>query len=201
MAVADGFGDVAFQDGLGAGQVGDGARHAQYAGEGAGGHSVAVHGVLEAVECALVGPGVPAQLAGVHLRVAVHSLLVAEAFGLALAGGDDARTDDGRGLAGLAGGEGVDFHGEGLDVQVYAVEQRAGEALEVALHVAGGAGARPCGVVVVAARAGVHAGHEHEGSGVGDGVRGPGDGDSPVLDGLPQHFQDGPRELREFVEV
>ena len=62
------------------------------------------------------------------------------------------------------------------------------------------AGALVGEVAVIAARAGVHRGHQHEPGRVGERGRGPRDGDPAVLQGLAQDLEDVLSELRQLVE-
>ncbi len=85
-------------------------------------------------------------------------------------------------------------------MDVDAVEQRAGDAPDVALYLRGRAAALAHGVVVEAARAGVHRGREHEGGREGQRHRGAADGHAPVFEGLAQHLKNGAVELGQLVE-
>ena len=85
--------------------------------------------------------------------------------------------------------EAVERHGEYLHLQVDAVEQRSRNAVEILLHGSGGAGALFGGMVVVATRAGVHAGYEHEAGGIVDGVFRPCHGDMAVFERLTHHLE------------
>jgi hypothetical protein len=79
---------------------------------------------------------------------------------LAIAGGDDALTDRGGRLAGFAAAQLCERDGADVDVEVDAIEERAGEALPVALDRARAAGAFAGARIEPAARAGVGRGDE-----------------------------------------
>ena len=70
----------------------------------------------------------------------------------------------------------------------------------VALDLTGGAAARPDGVALVAARAGVHRRHQHEAGGENSRARRAGDRDPAVLQRLAQDLEDPAIELRHLVE-
>jgi nickel/cobalt transporter (NicO) family protein len=124
---------------------------------------------------------------------------IGETGGLAGAGGDDAGAQGGGGFARFFR---LDFGKRergGFDVEVDAVEQRAGDAGAVALNLRRGAAALTFGVSQISAGTGVHRGDEHEGAGKGDFAGGAGDGDFAVLEGLAKDFEGGAVELGEFI--
>ena len=67
---------------------------------------------------------------------------------------------------------------------VEAIHQRPGDAVHVLGNLARCADAMFEWVVVVATRAGVHGGYEHEVAGVGDAILGSGNVDDAILEGL-----------------
>ena len=93
-------------------------------------------------------------------------------------------------------------HRRHLDVQVDAVDQRAGNAPLVVGGAAGigGAAAGIAGVVGVAAAAGIHRRHQHEARRVSDPMIGARDRDLAGLQRLPQRVERLRREFRQFVE-
>ena len=91
------------------------------------------------------------QQAAVHLGVAVDARLGGVAFLLDAAGTYHPFADDGTGLAGAGVRHLLERQGSDLYLQVYAVQQGAGDAVQVALHLSGRADAGLGGVVVVAA--------------------------------------------------
>jgi len=117
-AVVDGFAEVGDVDALVAGKVGDGARHLQDAVIGASAESETVHGSFHQVLAVFVDVAPLAEQLLVHLCVAVDALIVLVALFLNLAGGDDALTDDGAGLAEFLVGKGGVGQGSDFDVQV-----------------------------------------------------------------------------------
>ena len=108
--------------------------------------------------------------------------------------------DGGRALLPVLSGQVGKLHRRHLDVQVDAVEQRAGHPRDVPLHRHLGAGAGDFGMAPVAAGAGVHRRHKHHRAGVGHPRRGPRDGDAVVLDGLAQHLQRLPLKFRQLIK-
>ena len=87
-----------------------------------------------------------------------------------------------------------------LDVDVDPVEQRAGEALLVAADDHRAARAGVFRVAPVAARARVLRADQHEIRREGQAALGAADGDRPVFERLPQHFQPVLPELRHLVQ-
>jgi len=85
-------------------------------------------------------------------------------------------------------------------MHVDAVEQWTGDAVKVLAYLSGIADALLRRMVVIAARTGVHRSYEHETGGVFHRDLCPGDGDFPVFEGLPQHFQYRMFEFGEFVQ-
>ena len=79
------------------------------------------------------------QLTRSHAGVAIYFGFVAKTFLLAFPGSHDALANgSGRFLSAFAGDVAI-FHGRHFNVQIDAIEQRAGDALTVALHLHGAA--------------------------------------------------------------
>ena len=132
-AVLDGFEEVFAGDGLGAGEVGDGAGDAEDAGVGAGGEAEFVHGGTEdGLRGGLEGAEA-LELAGGEVGVAADAGEVGVAFGLEGAAGEDACADVGGAFAGGLLGEVFEGDGGDLDVEIDAVEEGAGDAGAVAV--------------------------------------------------------------------
>ena len=176
-------------DGVGGGEVGDGAGDFEDAVEGAGGKVELGHCHLD--EGAGLGRelllAALADLAGAECGVGGsrgvgRARLAVVARDLVVPGARDAVADGARGLGVGERGELVVVDARDFGKQVDAVQERAGDAALVAQHGALGAGAGGDGVAVVAAGAGVHGGNEHEVGGVGDGAVDAGDGDDAVLE-------------------
>lgn len=199
-AVADGFAHVVGEDGGGGVEVGDGAGHFEDAVVGAGAHVEARHGIAQYGEAFGVEGAMGAEHARGHLCVAIHARLRGKATGLTLAGGDHPGPYGCARFAGRCRGNLVETDGEYLHLQVDAVEQRAGDAVEVFSDGAGRTDALPRGMVVIAAGARVHTRHEHESRRVVYCVFGTGYGDMAVFERLTHHFEDAAREFREFVK-
>src|SRR5262245_59896438 len=102
---------------------------------------------------------------------------------------DDAiANSSGRFLSAFAGNVPV-FHGRDFDVQIDAIEQRAGDALTITLHLHGAAPAFALEIAEVTACAGIHCSHKHELGGKSDTPRRARYSDFPVLERLTHHFQ------------
>jgi hypothetical protein len=87
--------------------------------------------------------------------------------------------------------------GGDLELEVDAIEQRPGEAAQVARPFMGRAGA--AGQGGAASAAGVGGGDKLEAGGEGRGPRGAGDDDAGVLEKLAEGFEDARGELGPFV--
>jgi len=135
---------------------------------------------------------------GRHLGVAAQ-VPRAQADELAIAGGDDAGANRGGGLAGFAAAQLCERDGTDVDVEVDAIEERAGEALPVTLDCAGAAGAFAGARVEPAARARVGRGDEQERGGELEGAVDAIDRDGALLE-LAQSLDRRARELGELVE-
>ena len=85
-------------------------------------------------------------------------------------------------------------------MDVYAVEQRAGNAVHIFCDGSGGARAAAGRMPVIAAGTRIHRCHKHERRRILHRVFGAGDSDNAVLDRLPEHFQHRPREFGKFIE-
>ena len=94
-------------------------------------------------------------------------------------------------------GGGLAGHGQ---VQVDAVEQRAGELAAVAGDLLRGAAAAAAGIAKIAAGAGIHRRHQLEARREAHLVAGPGDNDLPAFQGLAQHLQHLAVELGQLVQ-
>src|SRR5262245_3725434 len=92
------------------------------------------------------------------------------------------------------------FHGGDFNVQIDAIEQRAGDALTITLHLHGPAPAFALEIAEVTARTGIHCGHKHKLGGKRDTSRGARHSDLPVLERLTHHFQCRSLELRKFIQ-
>ena len=69
------------------------------------------------------------------------------------------------------------------------VQQRTGNALQIALNGIGRAAARAGGVPKIAAWAGIHGGDNHNGAGIGKAAVCPGNRNFPVFHRLAEHFK------------
>src|SRR4051812_4003572 len=110
---------------------------------------------------------------------------------LAVARGGDAGADLGRRLAGLDAAQLAERDGADVDLEVDAVEQRAGQPEPVALDRAGAAGALADAGAEPAARAGVGGGDEEKGGGEPERAVDAVDGDGALLERLAQALDGG----------
>ena len=92
-----------------------------------------------------------------HPRVDVHLAAFAEACALYLADADDAFSNSGAGFGALGDAQFVEGDGGRLDVQIDAIEQRAGDSLAIFFHLLRRAAALAFRVAVEAAGARVPA--------------------------------------------
>ena len=150
-AVAQGFGHVRGGDGLAAGQVGDGAGHAQDAMQAARRELQALHGTLEQGLVACLEPAM-----GHGFRLAHPRIRFAAARLLARARGDDAGLDGGRAFAvRRIGPEFMRRQSRYVHMQVDTVQQGAGQPAAVAPHQVGPAAAAAARVARPSAWAGI----------------------------------------------
>ena len=154
-------------------KVSYGAGHLEDTAVGAGREVQSLHGRIEEAGGGGIQGAVFLHHAGGHLCVAVDATDTAagdgrgilEALALDGAGGGHALADDAAWFAALQVTQLGDGHGGHLHLYVDAVEQGAADFVHVALYLAWATGAGVCGMVVVAAGAGIHRGYQHEGGG------------------------------------
>ena len=128
------------------------------------------------------------QQRGGHLGVAVHAGVVLEAEALDGSRFDDSFANCCAGLARCFARHLVEVHGLNFHLQVDSVQQRARNLAHVVVALVWRADALLGGVAVVAARARIHARHEHERGGIVDAVLGARNRDVAVLQRLPHYF-------------
>ena len=128
-------------DGGGGFEVGDGARDFEDAVVGAGAEIELVHGGAQEFQGIVVELAVDFERLAGHPGVAGDGGGSVKALLLDGAGGEDAFANGGGGLGGVLGGEFLEMDGGDFHMDVDAVEQRAGDALAVALDLHGGAAA------------------------------------------------------------
>ena len=132
-SVLDRLGEMGLKNVFLSGQIGDGPRHLENAGVAAGGKGQAVGDQLQEPPPLFIQTAETADVAGLHLRVAVQAEF-RQPLSLNGAGRLHPGTDRRRGFA--LGGIGEIAMGDPghLDLQVDAVEQRAGEAVPITLN-------------------------------------------------------------------
>jgi hypothetical protein len=121
-------------------------------GEGAGGEVHLVHGIFEQVAAGIVEGGVGFHDAGRHGGVAADVRFFGEPVRLHGAGGLDAEADGFGRFAGVGAVEVAELDGRDFDVDVDAVEERAGESLSIRAELVRGAPALAFGIAEIAAR-------------------------------------------------
>src|SRR2546429_8893351 len=93
-----------------------------------------------------------------------------------------------------------DFNSGHFNVQIDAIQQRAGDALAITLHLSRTAPAFAFEIAKIAAWARIHRGDQHELRGESDAARSTGDGDFSVFDRLAHYLQCRSLEFGQLVE-
>ena len=197
--VLDGLGEMARPDVLHASQVGDGAGQLEQAVVGARRKLELAHGRFHQRARGIVQDAEFAHFRRAHICIAadISSL---EAPPLALAGRFHPETNGFRRFPKSLVAQLLILYPGDFDVDVDAVQQRAGDTLLVLGDRAGGAGTLLDRIPIIAAGAGVHGSHQLEIGGESQRALRPADGDDLVLDGLAHHFQDTRAELGQLVQ-
>src|SRR5919202_4606336 len=182
-------------------EVGDGAAHFQDAVVGPRRQTQTCHRLLQHALALRTNPAVLADQARRHLRVR-EDALARQALALPPARRYHSLTYARRAFAfgRCAVGELLEAHRGDVYVDVYTVEQRPRDAVDVALNLEGRAAALVGRVSPIATHAGVHGGREHEGGREGQRHRRAADRHAPVFERLAQDFEDGAVELGQLVE-
>ena len=192
--------DVSAHDLSAAVEVGDSARHFEDAVVGARRHVEARHSVAEQFETFGIGLCILVEQFRGHLGIAMHIFDVLITLRLYLSGSDNALANGFARFGGYGRRHLVEFDGRHFDLQVDTVEKRSADAVNVSLDGAGSADALLCGVVIVAAWAGIHRRHEHKSCGIVDGIFSARDRDVTVFERLAHHFEHLSAEFGEFIE-
>jgi len=129
----NGFAEVVWFDRIRGVEIGDSAGNFQDAVVGASGKAEASYGVFQKFFAVRRDGALFANEARGHLGVGVRFLFGREASGLTIAGGDDTGANRGGIFAGRRSAESLVFYGGDFDVDVDAVEERAGDFCDVAL--------------------------------------------------------------------
>src|SRR6185437_13834019 len=186
---------------VGAFEIRDGTGYLEDAVVGAGGKSLLLHGPLQ--EALGIGPqlAVGADLPGGHLRVGkdLFSMLF-EAITLALTSGHDATANLGGAFGSRSAAQFLILDRRNFDVNVNAIEQRAGDLGHIALNHGWRAETLARFVIKKTTGARIHGCGEHEARRKTQRHGGASDGDGMVFKRLPHHLQDVARELGQLVE-
>src|SRR5437667_6958989 len=135
-----------------------------------------------------------------HARIAVYSGVIAEALLLKLSRADNALANrTGSFLCAFAGNITIFDRGH-FNVQIDAVEQRAGDSLAIALHLKRPATAFALQVAKIAAWTWIHRRNEHQLRRESDATCCAGHGDLPVFKRLAQYFQRRSLKLGQLIE-
>ena len=186
-------------DAFGTGEVGDGAGDLEDAVIGAGREVELLHCLLQQIAEGGVERTMVADQGMRHPGVG-GDFRVREANLLAFAGGLHPGAHDRGELALLLGAQIAHRYRGGLNVQIDPVEQRTAHPRPVTLDLRGRAAAFVFRIAEIAARAGVHRGHQHEAAGQGNLAGAARDGDLAVLQWLAHHLEGRAFELRQLVE-
>src|SRR5437667_1829970 len=135
-----------------------------------------------------------------HARVAVYLGVIAEALLLKLSRSDNALANrSGSFLCAFAGNIAI-FDCGHFNVQIDAVEQRAGHSLAIALHLKRPTTAFAFQIAKIAARAGIHRRNEHELRRKSDTACCARDRNLPVFERLAHYFQRRSLELGQLIK-
>ena len=143
-------------------EISDSARNFQNPIVSAGAQVQFVHGYANQVLRILSEFAVLLKLARGHASIAVYFCVAAKPLLLTLTRANNALTDRGRRLFSALAGDVPILHGWDFNVQIDTVQQRAGDALSITLHLGGTATAFAFEVAKVAAWTRIHRGDEHE---------------------------------------
>ena len=113
---------------------------------------------------------------------------------------DDALADRGGTFLGAFAGDVAVFDGRHFDVQIDAIEQRAGDALTIALDLHRAATAFAFQIAEIAARTGIHRRDQHELGGKRHAARRARNRDPAVFERLAHYFQCRAFELGQLIE-
>ena len=146
-----------------------------------------------------VNLAVVSNLLGFHVGVGVDFRVVCKPLVLRLACHLHAFLDILRRLPGCLIGEFGIFYRWHFNLDVNPIQQRAGDARDIALDLVLCAFAVSARVAEETARAGVHGGDEHEIRGIREGCGRSRDSDVSIFQRLPHDLQHVSAEFREFV--
>jgi len=167
---------------------------------GAGGKAEALDGSFEEFFAFGGNGAIFADQFGWHLRVRIDFLFGGVALGLDFSRAQNPFAHGRRTFHLYVATQFFVLHRRNFDVNIDAVEQRAGNFRNVALNLNRGAMTFAGGIAEEAAGAGVHRGGEHEARGEIHGERGAGDGDGTIFEGLAHDFQHVALKFGKLVE-
>ena len=196
----DGFADVVRGDAVAGCQIGDGAGDFENAVVGTGAEVEILHGMAEHFEGGVVEGAEFFDLAVRHPGIGGGFSLTGEPVFLDTTRLKNAIEDFCGRLGRAATRELLECHGRRFDMDVDAVEERAGDAVAITLDLNAGATALALRITVKSARAGVHRGNENEFGGECHGSGSTGNGHLAVLDRLAHDLKRGAFEFRQFIE-
>src|SRR5206468_1942859 len=129
------------------------------------------------------------EVTGSHSRVAIYFRISAKSLLLKLPRAEDAFANRGRIFLSALTSDIAIFNCRHFDVQINTIQQRAGDALPIPLHLQRPTTAFALQVAKIAARTRVYRGNKHELRGKRYTARRPRHSDLPVLKRLPHHLQ------------
>src|SRR4051812_39105295 len=160
--ILNGFADVFGRDGVGFREVGDGAGDFQNAVVGAGAQIQFRHGDANQFLGFVAEFAVLFDLPRTHPGVAIHFRVGMETRSLFFAGVLDAVANGGGRFFGARAGDVAVFDGGHFDVEIDAIEERAGDALAITMDLGWTATTLAFQIAEVTAWTRVHRGNEHE---------------------------------------
>jgi hypothetical protein len=182
-----------------AGEVGDGAADFEDAAVGAGAQAQFVDGGFEQSFRSVVHGAIALDIARAHLGVGMDGPFL-KPIQLDVTCLIDALANYLRGFPGVTAGEILVTYGRHLDLNVDAIEERAGYARAVALDLQRRTDAFFLRIGKKTARARVHCCNQHDGGGIIDRAEGAGDGDVAVFERLAHDLEHVAPEFWKFVE-
>ena len=186
-------------DFFGAGEVGDGAADFEDPAVGAGAQAQFVDRGFEQSFRVIIHGAITLDVSRAHLGVGVDVSFL-EPLQLNRPRVIDPLADELRRFAGVAAGEILIADRRHFDLNVDAVEERAGDTGAIALDLQRRADAFLLRVGEKAAGTRVHCGDQHDAGGIIDRAEGAGDGDVAVFQRLPHDLEDVAPEFRQLVE-
>jgi hypothetical protein len=181
------------------GEIGDGAADFEDPAVGAGAQAQFVDRGFEQSFRVIIHRAITLDISRAHLGVGVHVSFL-KPLQLNRPHVVDPLADELRGFAGVAAGEILIADRRHFDLNVDAVEERAGDAGAIALDLQRRADAFFLRIGEKTARTRDHGGDQHDAGGIVDRAEGAGDRDVAVFQRLPHDLEDVAPEFRQLVK-